>query len=264
MRDPSPGHRRGAGEPYFPGVDRRPPPRRGDPALRGAQLGQQKQDHPDERFIVWVADTLSWPTDLATAFDPDRSSINPFRWPPSSGSYCRQAAQLHPYGHFQLYLLAAVAQAAQAAASWSAAPRWLFLRLFSPSTPSDDTWRSTGTRARRARLWPLPIWGRCSCWCTRWGGGFGARRSPNGGEEERRKKRRGGAEEQGRGGAEEQGSVWQGARETEREHGIRNTQDAICNGPPLRVWLHPTPSLSCRSSSAISLRWITDPATLPA
>ena len=48
----------------------------------GINWDQHQHVHPDERFIVWVADTLSWPDDLATALDPARSTINPFRWPP--------------------------------------------------------------------------------------------------------------------------------------------------------------------------------------
>ena len=52
----------------------------------------------------------------------------------------------------------------------SAAPPWPFLRLFNPSTPSGDTWRSTSTsRWSGAPSRPSPTWGRC-CWCTPWGG----------------------------------------------------------------------------------------------
>ena len=33
----------------------------------GINWDQYQHVHPDERFIVWVADTLTWPGDLATA-----------------------------------------------------------------------------------------------------------------------------------------------------------------------------------------------------
>ena len=64
--------------------------------------------HPDERFIVWVADTISWPGDLSAAFDPARSTLNPFRWPPGGGELAGQARG-YAYGHFPLYLLVLVA-----------------------------------------------------------------------------------------------------------------------------------------------------------
>ncbi len=37
--------------------------------------------HPDERYIAWVAASVEWPEDLATAFKPDKSTFNPFYWP---------------------------------------------------------------------------------------------------------------------------------------------------------------------------------------
>ena len=73
--------------------------------------------HPDERFIVWVADTMSWPSDLATALDPMRSPINPFRWPPGSGDLAGKP-RAYAYGHFPLYLSLAAAHLARAVAEW--------------------------------------------------------------------------------------------------------------------------------------------------
>ena len=83
----------------------------------GINWDQYQHVHPDERFIVWVADTLSWPDDLATALDPARSTINPFRWPPGDGDLAGKPRN-YAYGHFPLYLLALVAHAAQAVGSW--------------------------------------------------------------------------------------------------------------------------------------------------
>ncbi len=68
--------------------------------------------HPDERFIVWVADTVRWPGDLGKALDPNTSPLNPFRWPPSNGEQVGQARN-YAYGHFPLYLLVAVAHGVQ-------------------------------------------------------------------------------------------------------------------------------------------------------
>lgn len=73
--------------------------------------------HPDERFIVWVADSISLPADLSAALDPARSTINPFRWPPGHGDEAGKPRS-YPYGHMPLYLLAAVAHAAQAIGEW--------------------------------------------------------------------------------------------------------------------------------------------------
>jgi YYY domain-containing protein len=73
--------------------------------------------HPDERFIVWVADTISWPKDLGSALDPARSTINPFRWPPNAGDLAGQPRG-YAYGHFPLYLLVIVAHVAQSIGLW--------------------------------------------------------------------------------------------------------------------------------------------------
>ncbi len=60
--------------------------------------------HPDERFIVWVADTVRWPGDLGTALDPASSALNPFRWPPGTNELAGKPRN-YAYGHFPLYLL---------------------------------------------------------------------------------------------------------------------------------------------------------------
>ena len=72
--------------------------------------------HPDERFIVWVADTVHWPGNLASALDPLTSPLNPFRWPPAPGEQVGQPRN-YAYGHFPLYLLVAVAHGVQSAAA---------------------------------------------------------------------------------------------------------------------------------------------------
>jgi YYY domain-containing protein len=73
--------------------------------------------HPDERFVVWVADTISWPGDLRTALDPARSTLNPFRWPPGDGDQAGKPRS-YAYGHFPLYLLVGVARLGQALGDW--------------------------------------------------------------------------------------------------------------------------------------------------
>ena len=97
----------------------------------GINWDQYQHVHPDERFIVWVADTLSWPGDLATALDPARSTINPFRWPPGDGDLAGKPRN-YAYGHFPLYLLALVAHAAQAAGSWFGRTTLAFPATFQP------------------------------------------------------------------------------------------------------------------------------------
>ncbi|MEJ5198103.1 MAG: DUF2298 domain-containing protein, partial [Anaerolineae bacterium] len=73
--------------------------------------------HPDERYIVWVADSISLPTDLSSALDPLRSTINPFRWPPGHGDEAGKPRS-YPYGHFPLYLLVIVAHVGQTLGEW--------------------------------------------------------------------------------------------------------------------------------------------------
>jgi YYY domain-containing protein len=55
--------------------------------------------HPDERFIVMVADTLSPPADLATALDPRQSPLNPYY------NSLEGQPRHFAYGDFPLYLL---------------------------------------------------------------------------------------------------------------------------------------------------------------
>ncbi len=88
-------------------------------ALRLYDVGwdQFQQVHPDERFIVWVADTITWPGSLATALDPEHSTINPFRWPVTAHDLAGQPRN-YAYGHFPLYLLVVTAHLAQAGATW--------------------------------------------------------------------------------------------------------------------------------------------------
>ena len=73
----------------------------------------------------------TWPGDLATALDPARSTINPFRWPPGDGDLAGKPRN-YAYGHFPLYLLALVAHAAQAAGSWFGRTTLAFPSAFQP------------------------------------------------------------------------------------------------------------------------------------
>lgn len=84
-------------------------------ALRFTNLNwdQFQHVHPDERFIVWVADSISQPASLRAAFDPAVSTIDPFRWPPGAGDLAGQSRG-YAYGHFPLYLLVLVSHAAAA------------------------------------------------------------------------------------------------------------------------------------------------------
>ena len=81
--------------------------------------------HPDERYIVWVAETIHRPNSLHEALDPDRSPMNPFRWPPEEGKAVGEE-RIYAYGHFPLYLLVAAAHGVKAAAPY-------LMRLFPPS-----------------------------------------------------------------------------------------------------------------------------------
>ena len=85
--------------------------------LTNINWDQFQHVHPDERFIVWVADSMTRPADLASALDPVRSTINPFRWPPGHGDEAGKPRS-YAYGHVPLYLLVVVAHAAQAVGQW--------------------------------------------------------------------------------------------------------------------------------------------------
>jgi hypothetical protein len=64
--------------------------------------------HPDERYILWLATTIEWPTNWTTAFDPAQSTFNPYHWPPDAASAGIVVEQGRPrsfaYGHLPLYL----------------------------------------------------------------------------------------------------------------------------------------------------------------
>ncbi len=72
--------------------------------------------HPDERFMVWVADTMRFAGDSASLLDPVRSAYNPFRWPEGVGEYAGQPRG-YAYGHFPLYLLMLAGRGAAALAT---------------------------------------------------------------------------------------------------------------------------------------------------
>lgn len=64
--------------------------------------------HPDERYIAWVGTTIEFPDSMATALQPDRSSFNPFYWPPDAESegivVLQDERRSFAYGHLPLYL----------------------------------------------------------------------------------------------------------------------------------------------------------------
>jgi 4-amino-4-deoxy-L-arabinose transferase-like glycosyltransferase len=93
--------------------------------------------HPDERFIAWVGTTIEWPEQgYAAAFDPHRSSFNPYYWPAETTTSGVLVPQAEPrrfaYGHFPLYLGVATTRLAE----------WLAPRL-APLLPAD--WLFTQT-----------------------------------------------------------------------------------------------------------------------
>ncbi|GAB4267495.1 MAG: hypothetical protein Kow0080_09670 [Candidatus Promineifilaceae bacterium] len=73
--------------------------------------------HPDERYISWVAATIEWPESWQTAFNPQRSSFNPYYWPENAESRGIVVPQDEPrdfaYGHLPLYLGAAATRLAE-------------------------------------------------------------------------------------------------------------------------------------------------------
>ncbi len=93
---------------------------------------QAQHVHPDERFIVWVADTLTWPGSVSAALDPQRSTLNPFRWPATAEASLAGQPRNYAYGHFPLYLLVGVAHAAQAVAVWIGETTMIFPAFLQP------------------------------------------------------------------------------------------------------------------------------------
>ncbi len=112
-------------------------------ALRFTDLNWDRFQHvhPDERFIVWVADTMKWPAgapeagaaggflaQLRVALDPAVSPLNPLRWPP--GGERAGEPRNFAYGHFPLYLLVGAAHLAASVGEWFgrttiAFPTWM-------------------------------------------------------------------------------------------------------------------------------------------
>jgi len=88
--------------------------------LTGLDWDSYNHYHPDERFITWVATTIEAPARIETAFDPHRSSFNPYYWPPggqSEGIAVPQDEQRHfAYGHLPLYLGVAATRLVEAVA----------------------------------------------------------------------------------------------------------------------------------------------------
>jgi 4-amino-4-deoxy-L-arabinose transferase-like glycosyltransferase len=76
--------------------------------LYGLAWDEYKHYHPDERFISWVATTIEPPAALSTAFDPQKSSFNPFYWPAEQYTegigYPLDEPRQFAYGHVPLYM----------------------------------------------------------------------------------------------------------------------------------------------------------------
>ena len=73
--------------------------------------------HPDERYIAWVGTSIEWPEEWRTALQPNRSTFNPFYWPPGANSEGLVLEQDEPrrfaYGHLPLYLGVAATRLAE-------------------------------------------------------------------------------------------------------------------------------------------------------
>jgi YYY domain-containing protein len=101
--------------------------------------------HPDERFIVWVASTMTLPATPAEALDPQRSTLNPFRWPANPKDPSDPLAgtpRNYAYGHFPLYLLVGAANAGEAISRWLGETK---LALPAFLQPLHTGWRSLTT-----------------------------------------------------------------------------------------------------------------------
>jgi hypothetical protein len=68
--------------------------------------------HPDERYITWVAASIQLPDKLSEIFDPARTGLNPYMWPPgekdvrlTEGKAANVRSRPFSYGHLPLYLL---------------------------------------------------------------------------------------------------------------------------------------------------------------
>lgn len=78
--------------------------------------------HPDERYITWVATTIAWPDSLSTALDPQRSTLNPYYWPPNADDLTdgilvpSDEPRQFAYGHLPLYLGVAATRLVERAA----------------------------------------------------------------------------------------------------------------------------------------------------
>lgn len=86
--------------------------------LTGLDWDGYNHYHPDERFVTWVATTIEAPDRLDTAFDPHRSSFNPYYWRPDAQSQGIAVPKDEPrhfaYGHLPLYLGVAATRAVEA------------------------------------------------------------------------------------------------------------------------------------------------------
>lgn len=75
--------------------------------LTGLAWDDYHHYHPDERYIAWVATSVTWPTNWTDAWQPHRSTLNPFYWPAKTRDTGVIAPENEPrrfaYGHVPLY-----------------------------------------------------------------------------------------------------------------------------------------------------------------
>jgi hypothetical protein len=76
--------------------------------LTGNGWDRYEHYHPDERYIAWVATSIEAPTLNGDALNPQKSTFNPYYWPPNMESSCianqQDARRDFAYGHLPLYL----------------------------------------------------------------------------------------------------------------------------------------------------------------
>ncbi len=77
--------------------------------LNGLDWDGYRHYHPDERYLTWVATSVEWPDEGATAFVPYESTFNPYYWPPEAASkgiltMPQDEARKFAYGHLPLYM----------------------------------------------------------------------------------------------------------------------------------------------------------------
>lgn len=98
--------------------------------LTGNGWDQYEHYHPDERYVAWVATSIEAPTRLSDAFNPQKSTFNPYYWPPEMESDCiailQDERREFAYGHLPLYFGVVATRIAE----------WVVPQIFDELTPT--------------------------------------------------------------------------------------------------------------------------------